>query len=44
MNVLLSEQDATGKAKQIYQEIEKSFGMVPNFFKDQAAWTRSGWN
>ncbi len=47
MNALLSEQDATGKAKHIYQEIEEAFGMVPNFFKAQAAvdpeWLEMNW-
>ncbi len=47
MNALLSEQDATGKAKQIYEEIEEAFGMVPNFFKAQAAvdteWLELNW-
>ncbi len=47
MSALLSEQDATGKAKQIYGAIEKSFGMVPNFFKAQGAvdpnWLALNW-
>ncbi len=47
MSVLLSEQDATGKAKQIYDEIQEAFGMVPNFFKAQAAidpeWLELNW-
>ena len=47
MDTLLSEQDATGKAKQIYKEIEEAFGMVPNFFKAQAAvdpeWLELNW-
>jgi uncharacterized peroxidase-related enzyme len=47
MNPLLSEQDATGKTKEIYREIEESFGMVPNFFKAQAAvdpeWLELNW-
>jgi len=37
MSTLLSEEDATGKAKEVYDEIRASFGMVPNFFKAQAA-------
>ncbi|MDF1593865.1 MAG: hypothetical protein P1P89_20340 [Desulfobacterales bacterium] len=37
MSALLSEEDATGKSKQIYEEIQQAFGMVPNFFKAQAA-------
>lgn len=47
MSALLSEQDATGKAKQIYDEIRQAFGMVPNFFKAQAAvdpdWLELNW-
>ena len=47
MSALLSEQDATGKAKQIYEEIQEAFGMVPNFFKAQAAvdpeWLELNW-
>lgn len=47
MSTLLSEQDATGKAKQVYDEIQNVFGMVPNFFKAQAAvdpaWLELNW-
>jgi uncharacterized peroxidase-related enzyme len=47
MRALLSEEDATGKAKQVYDEIRESFGMVPNFFKAQAAvdpeWLALNW-
>ena len=47
MSALLSEEDATGKAKQIYDDIQKSFGMVPNFFKAQASvdpdWLELNW-
>jgi len=47
MTKLLSEEDAVGKAKEIYQEIKKAFGMVPNFFKAQAAvdpqWLELNW-
>ena len=47
MSALLSKQDATGKAKQIYDEIEQAFGMIPNFFKAQAAvdpeWLELNW-
>jgi len=48
MSTLLSEEDATGKAKQVYSEIQDAFGMVPNFFKAQAAvdpqWLEVNWN
>lgn len=44
---LLSDKEATGKAKDIFQEIEAAFGMVPNFFKAQAAadpdWLELNW-
>lgn len=47
MSELLLEKDATGKAKQVYAEIEAAFGMVPNFFKAQAAvdpdWLELNW-
>lgn len=47
MSTVLSEEEATGKAKQIYDEIRQAFGMVPNFFKAQAAvdpeWLALNW-
>ena len=47
MSTLLSEEDATGKAKEVYDEIRAAFGMVPNFFKAQAAvdpeWLALNW-
>ncbi len=47
MSELLSENDATGKAKDIYEEIKSKFGMVPNFFQAQAAvdpeWLELNW-
>jgi len=47
MNTLLLEEDATGKVKQVYDEIQEAFGMVPNFFKAQAAvnpeWLELNW-
>lgn len=33
---LLSEEEATGKAKEILDEIKNTFGVVPNFFRAQA--------
>jgi hypothetical protein len=39
MTKLLSEDKATGKAKEIFEEIKAAFGMVPNFFQAQAAVT-----
>ena len=48
MTKLLSENEATGKAKEILDEIKASFGMVPNFFQAQAAvdpdWLELNWN
>ena len=48
MTKLLSENEATGKAKEILDEIKAKFGMVPNFFKAQAAvdadWLELNWN
>jgi uncharacterized peroxidase-related enzyme len=44
---LLSEDEATGKAREILQDIKATFGMVPNFFKAQAAidtdWLELNW-
>jgi AhpD family alkylhydroperoxidase len=48
MSALLLEEDASGKVKEIYGEIKTAFGMVPNFFKAQAAldpdWLELNWN
>lgn len=48
MNKLLEESEATGKAKEILQDIKKTFGRAPNFFKAQAAvdadWLELNWN
>ena len=48
MSALLLEEDAQGKVKEIYREIKAAFGMVPNFFKAQAAldpeWLELNWN
>lgn len=48
MKKLLSEDEATGKAQDIYNDIKTAFGMVPNFFKAQAAidpeWLELNWN
>ncbi len=47
MSKLLEEKDAEGRTKEIYDEIRKYFGMVPNFFKAQAAedpeWLELNW-
>ena len=47
MNKLLLEEEAHGKAKDVFEEIKSSFGMVPNFFKAQAAvdpdWLELNW-
>ena len=48
MTKMLSEEDATGKTKKIFEEIKEAFGMVPNFFRAQAAvdpdWLEQNWN
>jgi len=45
---LVQEEQATGKTRELYDEIQSSFGMVPNFFKAQAAvdpeWAISNWH
>ena len=47
MTKLISEDEATGKTKEIFEEIKESFGMIPNFFKAQAAvnpnWFELNW-
>lgn len=47
MTELLSEKEATGKAKEVLDEINLTFGMVPNFFQAQAAidpnWLELNW-
>ncbi len=48
MTKLVSEGQAIGKVKEIFDEIEEALGMVPNFFKAQAAvnpdWLELNWN
>tara|TARA_B100000315_G_scaffold223539_1_gene228415 strand:- start:213 stop:620 length:408 start_codon:yes stop_codon:yes gene_type:complete len=48
MSKLVSDQEATGKVKVIYDEIRNIFGMVPNLFRAQAAldpdWLEVNWN
>jgi AhpD family alkylhydroperoxidase len=47
MSPLLLEENASGKVQEIYREIRTAFGMVPNFFKAQAAvdpdWLELNW-
>ena len=47
MSKLLCENDATGKAKEVYDDIKANLGMVPNLFKAQAAvcpeWLEINW-
>jgi AhpD family alkylhydroperoxidase len=44
---LMSDEQATGKVKDIYDEIRENFGMIPNFFRAQAAanpeWLELNW-
>lgn len=48
MTKLIEENEATGKTKEVYDDIKSNFGMVPNLFKGQAAispeWLESNWN
>ena len=48
MTRLLAEEDATGRTKEVFGEIRRAFGVVPNFFKAQAAvdpeWLELNWN
>ncbi|MGR9117156.1 MAG: carboxymuconolactone decarboxylase family protein [Gammaproteobacteria bacterium] len=45
---LLSEEEATGTARTVYDDIKKTFGMVPNLFKAMAAadpdWLAVNWH
>ncbi len=47
MSNLPDVQEVQGKAKEVYEDIEKTFRMVPNFFKAQAAvdpnWLELNW-
>lgn len=37
MSKLLTDNEATGKAKDVFDELKEKMGMVPNFFRAQAA-------
>lgn len=37
MSKLLTDNEATGKAKEVFDELKEKMGMVPNFFRAQAA-------
>lgn len=45
--MLISDEQATGKVKEVFEEIKSNFGMVPNFFRAQAAadpdWLELNW-
>lgn len=47
MTKLLSDEDATGKAKEVFDEIREAMGMVPNFFRAIGAqdpeWLELNW-
>ena len=47
MSRLVTEEEAEGKVAEVYADIKASFGMVPNFFKAQAAvdadWMALNW-
>ena len=48
MTNIVSDEQATGKTKEIFDEIRAGFGMVPNFFRAQAGadpeWLELNWN
>ena len=48
MSKMLPEEEATGRVAELYAEIRKTMGMVPNFLKAQAAvdpeWLELNWN
>ncbi len=47
MQNLISEEQATGKVKEIFDDIRANFGMVPNFFRAQGGsdpdWLELNW-
>lgn len=47
MSNLMTDSEATGKAKEIFKDITATMGMVPNFFRAQAAtdpdWLELNW-
>ena len=47
MTQFMTEEQATGKTKEVYDDIKNSFGMVPNLFKAMAAsdsdWLEINW-
>ena len=48
MSELLSDEQAIGEVRELYEEIRDRLGMVPNFFRALAAadpdWLRMSWN
>ncbi len=46
MTKLISDEEATAQVKDIFEDIKKNFGMVPNFFRAQAVdpeWLSLNW-
>ena len=47
MSMLITDEQAQGKVKEVFNEIKSNFGMVPNFFRAQAAldpdWLELNW-
>ena len=47
MNNLVADEQATGKVKEVFDDIKANFGMVPSFFRAQAAvdenWLELNW-
>ena len=48
MKNMVADEHATGKVKELFDDIRANFGMVPNFFRAQAAidpdWLELNWN
>ncbi len=46
MTALITDEEATGKTKEVFEDIKANFGMVPNFFRAQAGdpeWLAMNW-
>jgi len=46
MTTLITDEEATGQVKEVFEDIKGNFGMVPNFFRAQAIdpqWLALNW-
>ncbi len=46
MTTLITDEEATGQVKEVFEDIKENFGMVPNFFRAQGAdpeWLALNW-